>query len=216
VREETEEANRHMLKVIHGLAEATLERRYEFSDSVRLSEVIESAWSSARAVVSPSSAGLRLDLAPQLPEVVCCRAMLTRMFSNLFRQVARGEPAAGPDDEHFVDVVARDTTLVWGAESVVIDVLRHGFTWSDQSLSSLFMPLGVLTDDDQPDLLAAFFIAYHHGGTIRLNREQPACSGFRLTLPFSPDKVTRPGLDTNAVDELFLRLPAWEMLERGA
>ena len=116
-------------------------------------------------------------------------------------------------------VIAGQTTRVWEAESVVIEVLCAGFSWADHSLGSLFMPVCLNDDADaeqSPDFLAAFFAAYHHGGTIRLKKDRPSGNGFELTLPFSPAQAARPALDGDAVDELFAQLPRWEALERDA
>jgi hypothetical protein len=69
--------------------------------------------------------------------------------------------------------------------------------------------------EESPDLLAAFFAAHHHGGTIRLRKGEPG-SGFELTLPFSPSEAARPTLDGDVVEKLFAELPRWETLERDA
>ena len=47
-----------------------------------------------------------------------------------------------------------------------------------------------------------------------LHRRDDLTSGFRLTLPFSPEDVKRPEMDADAVSALFARLPGLDALER--
>jgi two-component system probable response regulator PhcQ len=212
VRAEVEDAHRHMLKIIRSVAQTTVDRRYEFTDRAGVRALVEAGCSASTRGGTP----MVVEVAHDLPELTCCRAMLHRMFALLVDYIVWKSQTAAELANVGVRIVARDRTVVWGAESIVIDIVRAGFVWSSQLLKALFMPAGVLDEDDEgPDLLAAFFIAYHHGGTISLHAEEGA-AGFRLTLPLAPEKVTRPALDPESITELFLRLPWWDRLERGA
>jgi two-component system, probable response regulator PhcQ len=212
MRAEVEDAHRHMLKIIRSVAQTTVECRYDFTDCSPVRALVEGGSSASRR----SGAPIAIDVAPDLPDITCCRTMLQRMFSMLVGYILWKSQTAAELANVGVRIVARDRTVVWGAEGIVIDIVRAGFVWSSQLLHSLFMPAGARDEDDEgPDLLAAFFIAYHHGGTISLQSEEGA-AGFRVTLPVSPEKVSRPALDRESVTELFLRLPWWDSLERGA
>jgi two-component system, probable response regulator PhcQ len=218
VQWEAEDANRHLLQIVQSVACATLEERHAFEDSVPLPELVRSAWSTARSASSHSEVTIELRIDHDLKPLCCSRAMLERMFANLFRPLLRFAAEGGEKTCGSVQVIAERTTRVWSAESVVIEVLCGGFSWADHSLGSLFMPVCVNDDseaEDSPDLLAAFFAAHHHGGTIRLRKGQPG-SGFELTLPFSPNDAARPTLDGDVVEKLFAELPRWETLERDA
>lgn len=212
---ETEDANRHLLNVVRSIAAATLEVRYEFKDSVSLRELLEPAWQQAIERIPTLDPPVEVEIRPGLPELGCCQSMLKRMFVSLFRSMLRspqGELGLGEP----VRIIARETTEVWGVESVVVEILRAGFDWRDESLSSLFVPVLAHGDEQEaPDLLAAFFIAHHHGGTIALQRHHAQGVGFTVTLPFAPEQVERPALDRNATERLFEQLPSWDALERG-
>ena len=203
---ETEDATRHLLKFVQGVAAATLDQRHDFTDSVELASLIEAAWSRARG--GRTGATLELELARDLPKLSCNQKTLERMFANLFSALLRAEGSAP------VRVLAREVVKVWGADSVVIQVLRSGF--DDRALQPLFMPAWAGGGDgDSPDLLAAFFIAHHHGGTLGLESSAPAGTGFRVTLPFLPASVERAPFDESAAEKLFSQQPRWEALERG-
>ena len=160
---------------------------------------------------------LALEIKHELLPLRCSRALLERMFSNLFRPLLRFAAQDKTPNCDSVRVIAAETTRVWGAESMVVEVVCAGFSWADHTLGSLFMPVCVNDDaEDSPDLLAAFFAAHHHGGTIRLKKDRAAGNGFELTLPFSPAEAARPALEGDAVEKLFAELPRWDALERDA
>jgi two-component system, probable response regulator PhcQ len=211
LRAEVEDAHRHMLKVVRSVAETTIDRCYDFADRVGVRGLLESA----RMAAGYASTAF-LDVAPDLPELSCSRSMLERMFAILMRHVMRGAGSPSPADGPALGVTARDKTTVWGADGVLIDIVQAGFAWSADMVASLFMPAAALSEDaEDSELLAAFFIAYHHGGAISLRRGDEDAAGFRVLLPFSPEAVTRPALDADAAAELFLTLPWWDALERG-
>jgi two-component system, probable response regulator PhcQ len=208
---ETEDATRHLLKFVQSVAAATLEQRHDFSDSVELGLLLEEAWPRARA--GRAGATLELEVARDLPKLACNRGTLERMFVQLFSALLRSDDG-GSEPAQPVRVVAREVTKVFGADSVVIRILRVGF--DEATLRPLFMPAwAVGTEGESPDLLAAFFVAHHHGGTLGIEADSPAGAGFRVTLPFDPAAVTRAPFEDSAAEKLFAQLPRWEALERG-
>ena len=212
---ETEDAGRHLLKVVQGIAAATTEPRHAFDDQAELTTLLETAWVQARTLAEAPRARLDVEVAQDLPKLGCSRGMLERLFTTLFRTLLRPDG----DDEGAADarvrVLATERAQLWGAESVTIEIVRDGF--DTQRLTPLFMPAWVRGgEEDSPDLLSAFFIAHHHGGTIGLKRAQAGASGFSLTLPFVPESIRRPALADDAAQKIFDTLPRWEALERGA
>jgi two-component system probable response regulator PhcQ len=210
---ETEDATGHLLKLVQGIAAATLEPRHEFHDLVALGELVEASWVQARAH-APQTARLEVDIDAELPPIGCARSMLERMFTSIFRTLLSAPVAADAGSLPPVRLIARQRASVWGADGVLIEVVRPGFaeTWQKPLL---FPAHDVSHDDESPDPLAAFFIVHHHAGTICLERDNPLGSGFRITLPFSPASVVRPDLGDDSFQTLFADLPRWEALERG-
>jgi two-component system probable response regulator PhcQ len=210
---ETEDATGHLLKLVQGIAAATIEPHHEFHDLVALGELVEASWVQARAQ-APEGARLELDIDAELPPLGCSRAMLARMFTSIFRTLLAAPLGATAGAPTPVRVVARQRSQVFGADGVSIQVVRPGFaeTWQ----KPLLFPAHDLAHEEEPaDPLAAFFIVHHHAGTITLDRDDPLGSGFRITLPFSPASVVRPDVGADAVKTLFANLPRWEALERG-
>ncbi|HMJ11162.1 MAG TPA: response regulator [Polyangiaceae bacterium] len=207
---ETEDANRHLLDVVRSITSATLDTHYEFNDRIALSELVQAAWQGAAESTHCDTLDVHVD--PALANVSCDGIMLKKMFGNLLNTLRHAEGLAAGGR---VQVVASETTQQWGTECVVVRILRPHFDWGKASVSSLFVPV-IGNECDSPDLLGAFFIAHHHGGTIALERSHAGGAGFTVTLPFSPERVARPKLDQRAIEKLFDQLPAWEAPESDA
>ena len=201
---ETEDANRHLLEVVRSITSATLDAHYEFNDRAPLGELVDAAWQSSKAA---GGCPLAVQVDAKLGDLSCNAGMLKKMFGHLLNTLASSEHHTGGEP---VRVIATDTTRLWDTECAVVRIVQPGFDWGKTSVSSLFVPV-LGSERDAPDLLAAFFIAHHHGGTITLDRKDARCAGFTVTLPFSPERVTRPKLDGRAIEKLFDQLPTWEI-----
>jgi two-component system, probable response regulator PhcQ len=210
---ETEDATGHLLKLVQGISAATLEPRQEFKDQVVLGELVEASWVDAWRDTPSHGQRMELDIDGELPPLGCSRGMLLRLFSQLFRTLL--PPAAGDAEASAsVRVIGRKRDRTFGADGVLLEFVRPGFAEGWQK--PLLFPMHDLANDTgSPDLLSAFFIVHHHGGTICLDRDHPAGSGFRISLPFKPESITRPNLELDALQKLFADLPRWESLERG-
>ncbi len=210
---ETEDATGHLLKLVQGIAAATVEPHHEFHDLVALGELVEASWVQVRAQ-APEGTRLEVDIDAELPPVGCTRSMLARMFTSIFRTLLAAPVGVTAGAAPLVRVVARQRTQVFGSDAVSIEIVRPGFaeTWQKPLL---FPAHDLAPEDEAADPLAAFFIVHHHAGTITLDRDNPRGSGFRITLPFSPATAVRPDAGGDAAKTLFADLPRWEALERG-
>ena len=123
---ETEDAGRHLLKVVQGIAAATIEPRHAYDDQAELCVLLATAWVQARTLAEAPRARLDVEVAPDLPKLLCSRGMLERLFTTLFRTLLRPdtEEEALPDAR--VRVVARERTQLWGADSISIELLQKG------------------------------------------------------------------------------------------
>jgi two-component system probable response regulator PhcQ len=204
---ETEDANRHLLDVVRSITCATLDAHYEFNDRAALGELVRGGWRSSKLGGAGAAPSPTIDVDAQLGELSCNAGMLTKMFAHLLNTLTSGERPAPAEP---VQVIAADTARLWDTECAVVRLVQPGFDWGKASVSSLFVPV-LGSEGDAPDLLAAFFIAHHHGGTITLERKDARGAGFTVTLPFSPERVKRPKIDGRVVEKLFDQLPTWEL-----
>jgi hypothetical protein len=94
-----------------------------------------------------------------------------------------------------VTIAAKEMFVVWGAAGVRLLITGEGESWSNADVQSLFTPFALTSSDPSDvgvDLLAAFFIAYDHGGDILVLKDGAHGPGFELRLPLDPAQARRP------------------------
>jgi two-component system, probable response regulator PhcQ len=206
---DAEAVNRHLLELVENVSAATVDPRYRFEERVELSVLLENGH--ARAQATGSSSPLSL-LASKAPVTLRCDAtLMTRMFAALLRQMAR----IGGDGTR-VTVEYLGKTSVWGSPAEWLR-LRSSGEWNRDAVSSLFTPFAMApygAAKTDSDLLTAFFIVHHHGGTIEMHANPPAGPSFELKLPHDPLAVERPPLEHGLLERLFLHAEDWERIRR--
>jgi hypothetical protein len=206
---DAESVNRRLLELVEGVSDATIDPKYRFDDTIELGVLVESGHARARETADLSA--LRV-LASRPPVKIRCDAtLLVRMFAALFRQMAHaGTSRADLTLEHL------GRTTLWGSPAEWLR-LRSTGEWDSQLVSSLFTPFNVGPDGSSKsdaDLLTAFFIVHHHGGTLEMRAHSPEGPGFELKLPHSPLDIQRPNSDKGLLERLFLHEEEWEQLKR--
>lgn len=205
---DAESVNRQLLELVEGVSAATVDPRYRFDDSVELDVLIDRGYAEARASTDVSAPRLLASRAPV--RLRCDATLMVRMFAALLRQMGR---VAG-DGALTIEYLGK--THVWGSPAEWLRLRTTG-EWSREAVTSLFTPFAVplygATKTD-PDLLTAFFIVHHHGGTLEMHTRTPDGPGFELKLPHDPLDVQRPPMENGLLERLFLHAEDWERLKR--
>ena len=204
---DAELVNRQLLRLVESVTDATVEPDYRFDDQVELSSLI--ADGARQAEVAPES--LHIAGEPTGDPVVCDRALMTRMFSIFFHHLRRVSP-----ESPTLHLEHLGQASVWDQPAQLVRLRGNG-EWDHKAMSSLFTPFSVAQEaptEVRPDLLAAFFIVYHHGGTVQVHTNGPEGPGFDLTLPNDPTRVERPPMEDGLLERLFFHTEEWDKLER--
>jgi two-component system probable response regulator PhcQ len=206
---DAESVNRRLLELVENVSDATIDPNYRFDDTVEIGALVESGHARARETADLSTPNVFASRTPV--KIRCDAALMVRMFAALLRQMARlGGSRADVTLEHL------GRTTIWGSPAESLR-LRSSGVWSSQVISSLFTPFTVGDDGSSKadgDLLTAFFIVHHHGGTLEMHSRAPAGPGFELKLPHNPLDVERPGIEKGLFERLFRHDEEWEQLKR--
>jgi hypothetical protein len=137
---------------------------------------------------------------------------MTRMFAALLRQMARiGGSGTAVSAEYL------GAASVWGGPAEWLRLRATG-AWDRAAVASLFTPFAMApygAAKTDSDLLTAFFIVHHHGGTLELHTQAPEGPGFELKLPHDPFEVERPPIEKNLFERLFLHAGDWQRVKRS-
>ncbi|HTV19661.1 MAG TPA: response regulator [Polyangiaceae bacterium] len=207
---DAESVNRHLLALVENVSAATIDPSGRFDDQVELGVLLHGGHAEARASDGVGAPPILAAAAPVL--LRCDAALMTRMFAGLVRQMARiGGSGTALTAEHL------GRTTVWGSPAEWLRLRTTG-EWNGAAVASLLTPFAMApygAAKTDTDLLTAFFIVHHHGGTLDIHTRPPEGPSFELKLPHDPRSVERPALDDALLERLFLHAEDWARVQRG-
>lgn len=207
---DAETVNRHLLELVENVSAATVDPKYHFDDRVELGALLQQGH--ARALASGDLSPLRVLASTAPVQLRCDSTLMVRMFAALLRQMAR---IGGNGTSLTVEHLGR--TTVWNSPAEWLRLRTTG-AWNREAISSLFTPFAMApygaTKTDS-DLLTAFFIVHHHGGTLEMHTASPEGPGFELKLPHDPLEIERPAIEKGLLERLFLHAEDWERVKRN-
>jgi FixJ family two-component response regulator len=207
---DAETVNRHLLDMVENVSAATIDAKYDFDDHAPVTLLLERGHEQARESAEPLPME-RIGSSAPVP-LRCDVALMTRMFAALLRQMARLGGGSGALTAEYLG-----TTSVWGTPAEWLRLRATG-AWNRQAVASLFTPFAMApygAGKTDADLLTAFFIVHHHGGTLELHTQAPEGPGFELKLPHDPFSVERPPIEKNLLERLFLHAEDWQRVKRS-
>jgi len=204
----------HINHLLKGLWQASERPADVFTDRVRLHEVIAKTVESLSAPLAARQIAVACDVPDVLPTLLADAAKLHRMFELLITDEIASLPAGSR-----VDISARVVPQPGDQPpAVAVELADDGPGLPKESLRVLFDPF--VTRSDSPsdygiNLMAAYFIAHHHGGRIEARTNDPHGTVFTIQLPINPN--VPPSLDEQRelIQETFLNERLWEKLLRA-
>jgi two-component system, probable response regulator PhcQ len=166
-----------------GFASETSRAPAEFNDAVNLRDLVNETFASQQALLGEKRISGLNNIPADLPPMNVDKRKIVRMFELLLRDEAASlPPGAG------FEITA--TKLV-GSEldQVQITLRDNGPGLPQEALRSIFDPFYVRADNPQEfglNLMACFFIVYHHGGQIQVRNNEGGGASFIITLPINP------------------------------
>jgi two-component system, probable response regulator PhcQ len=207
---DAEAVNRHLLALVENVSAAIVDPSRRFDDQVELGVLLHRGHAQAQASGDVSPPPILASAAPVV--LRCDAALMMRMFAGLVRQMARiGGTSAALTAEHL------GKTTVWGSPAEWLRLRTTG-EWNREAVSSLLTPFAMApygAAKTDTDLLTAFFIVHHHGGTLEIHTRPPEGPSFELKLPHDPLSVERPALERDMLERLFLHREDWARVRRG-
>lgn len=149
---------------------------------------------------------LRIEATSPLPQIRADVSMLERLIAILVERISNmdGEDRVITLQLSAVDQDAR-------APGIRLLVTGDAPQWSDSQILPLYSAISrqksFLMGVDM-DILAAFFIAHHHGGKLVVRQDEP---GFEVLLAQDPQHVDETQIDGQWFDEVFASLEDYEM-----
>jgi two-component system, probable response regulator PhcQ len=183
---------------------------FEFTDSVKLRDVVASSIEGLQATATAKNIEIQNDIPDSLPAVKVDKPKFYRLFDLLLKDELATLPAGSK-----VTLSARIQNGSPEKRDVIIQVTDNGPGMPQEALRLVFDPFVVRSDSPMEygiHLMACYFIVHHHGGKIEARSEDGRGTTFTIRLPRDPNLAPATEEDTDFLRKVLLNDTLWEKL----
>lgn len=199
-------------ELLSDLGLATHEKISAFNDTIDLHQFVAEVLPRVRTRTTDKSIVIENHVPASLPKMQIDRLKLTRFFELLLK-----DEVLNLHDGGKVEITA-SAEEEDGAPVMKIHIKDNGPGLASESIRSVFDPFFVRCDNPQEfglNLMACFFIVYHHGGKIDVQSQPGEGTAFTVTMPLNPAERSLVKNDRDFLPEMLSNEALWEKLLAG-
>jgi two-component system probable response regulator PhcQ len=185
-----------------------------FQDQVNLSTVLSDAVSRVGPQMAPKKIQVENLVPADLPPLFVDKAKFYRLFELLLKDEAVSLPTGAK-----ITLKARVLPLTLAGDvEIEVEIGDNGPGLPQEALRSLFDPFFVRADQPQEfgiNLMAAYFIVYHHGGRIQVKAGALEGTTFVLTFCTHPRVIAGANGEHEFLEKVLMNETLWERLLAG-
>ena len=203
---------RRILDMLADLGMASESTPQGFDDKINLRALVDEVLAQQKSVVEGKKITAVNSIAADLPQLQVDRRKIERMIELLVRDEATNLPEGAK-----FEFTAAKTVGVGDAEQIELTLKDNGPGIPAEAMRSIFDPFYVRVDDPQEfglNLMACFFIVYHHGGTIEVRNNPEGGATFTIVLPTNPH-AKPPETEKDFLAKVLSNETLWEKLLAG-
>jgi two-component system probable response regulator PhcQ len=200
-------------ELLTDLGLATNEPQSRFTDSVNLRSILDDVLPRTRTRLADKTIIIENQIPENLPGMQVDKLKLTRFFELLLKDEILNLPDGGK-----VTLSAREEKTPEGASVIKLEITDNGPGLAAESIRSVFDPFFARYDNPQEfgvNLMACFFIIYHHGGKIDVQSQPGVGTTFSVTLPRDAAQASLVQNDRDFLPQMLSNENLWEKLLAG-
>jgi len=204
---------RRILDMLADLGMASATTRQGFDDKINLRALVDEVLAQQKSVVDGKKITAVNNIPADLPQLQVDRRKIERMIELLIRDEVTNLPGGTK-----FEFTAAKASGVGDAEQIELTLKDNGPGLPADAMRSIFDPFYVRVDDPQEfglNLMACFFIVYHHGGTIEVHNNPEGGATFAIVLPTNPH-AKPPETEKDFLAKVLSNETLWEKLLAGA
>jgi two-component system, probable response regulator PhcQ len=182
---------------------------FEFSDQVKVRDVIESSIGALQKEFAAKNIQIQNDIPDTLPQLKVDKPKFYRLFDLLLKDELASLPAGSR-----ITFTAQELNGSAQKRGIQIQVSDNGPGLPQEALRLVFDPFVVRSDSPMEygiHLMACFFIVHHHNGKIEAKSEGKGTT-FTIRLPADPNLSPPAANDTDFLRKVLLNDNLWEKL----
>jgi two-component system probable response regulator PhcQ len=201
---------KHVTTMLADLGVPTEKPAPRFHDSVALGAAVAQALDELESRRAEKQIRVLNEIPANLPALAADR----RQFDRLCRLLLKTEINSLPSGSQITLRAGVTATGQTPGPGLQWEIQDTGSGLAGQSLRSLFDPFFIQGENFQEyatELLACYFIVYHHGGSFVMTNEEGQGTTIRLTFPNLPPETASP-TEADILSEVLLNETLWERL----
>jgi len=199
-----------IIELLDGLDLASVSPQPTREVSLQLHTVVADAWNGFRDAFAGAGLNAEFQIPPTLPPLTVDEPKFRQLFELLFREsmisLSRGNT---------LTMEAGTETSPQGEAGLLLRVSDNGPGLPPDAVSSLFDPFFLRVDEPQEygiNLMACYFIVYHHGGRIDVSTGEGRGLTLSIHLPLVPRPLAAENDSREFLAKVMLNDRLWEKL----
>lgn len=189
---------------------------YDFHESVSVGAVAQQVLVELGERMAAKRIAVVNEIPETLPPIQADRRKVHRMLELLLRDELTTLPDGRTIQLTGEEIASGGDDRPGGIRLVISD---NGPGFPEWILRSVFDPFFVRSGNPQEfgiNLMACYFLVYHHGGKIEVQSPQGQGTQFRIQLPLQPPSRSVEEAEQDLLTKAFLNETLWERLIAGA
>jgi len=195
-------------RMLDGLEEAFLETNFEYSSEVQLHTVVSDAIAKNKQALEKAGISVESKIPESLPFLKVDKVKFDHLFDSFLRHEIESLQQGGE-----IRFTARSLRRnVDKSDEIQISIVDNGPELSPRSVRCFTDPFKPPSRDLQElglELMACFFVVYHHGGKIKAVNDKKRGTCFTITLPTDPLALNPLHEDFSHFREMILDDSVW-------
>lgn len=199
-----------IIELLDGLDLASMSPRPTHEVSLQLHQAVADAWNDVRDAYASAGLNAEFQIPPTLPPLTVDEPKFRQLLGLLFRDalinLSRGNT---------LSMEASTETSIQGEAGILLRVSDNGPGLPPDAVTSLFDPFFLRVDKPQEfgiNLMACYFIVYHHGGRIDVKTSEGQGLTLNIHLPLVPRPLAAENDSRDFLSKVMLNDRLWEKL----
>lgn len=201
-------------ELLSDLGAAAERQPFEFRDQLQFAPFFTELVQGFQGVLQAK----KLVVETTVPDDLPCLTVDRRKFQRLFELLLKDEITSLPEGGRITLVASAVAESGAPPAKVRLELRDNGLGLPKDALRSVFDPFFVRTGDPQEfgiNLMACYFIVFHHGGSIQVRSEESKGTAFILEFPLHPTVRSERQDEQDFLAKVLLNDTLWEKLLAG-
>lgn len=202
---------RRITDLLSDLGFAAENAEHRFDDNVSVESVAKATLSKLKSQFDAKKIIPQLEVVGTPPSIRADQFKIQRLLELLLIDEALNVSEGGT-------IHVKVEASKEGVPSVGIVVTDNGPGLAQDSIRAVFDPFFVRYDKPQEfglNLMACFFIVYHHGGKMEVQSDPAQGTRFQITLPTNPEEHKAGEKDRDFISQVLTNEAMWDRLLSG-